>query len=276
MTQKLDGKVALITGSGRGIGRSIALKLASEGARIVVNDLDDEPAQETVQAIREAGGQAVACVGSVTATDFAERFVGTAVHEFKGLDIVVNNAGYTWDNVIQKMTDEQWYAMLDCHLTAPFRILRAAQPVIRGLSKTDAEAGRRVVRKVVNISSVAGLFGNAGQSNYSAAKAGIIGLTQTLAKEWGRMNVTVNCVAYGFIKTRLTVSAAGGSTASIDGREIKVGINPELLTAMEHMIPLGRGGTPEEAAGAVYLLCIPESDYVSGQTLMCSGGLTGI
>jgi 3-oxoacyl-[acyl-carrier protein] reductase len=276
MTQKLDGKVALITGSGRGIGRSIALKLASEGARIVVNDLDGEPAQETVQAIREAGGQAVACVGSVTATDFAERFVGTAVSEFKGLDIVVNNAGYTWDNVIQKMTDEQWHAMLDCHLTAPFRILRAAQPVIRGLSKADAEAGRRVVRKVVNISSVAGLFGNAGQSNYSAAKAGITGLTQTLAKEWGRMNVTVNCVAYGFIKTRLTVSAAGGSTASIDGREIKVGINPELLTAMEHMIPLGRGGTPEEAAGAVYLLCIPESDYVSGQTLMCSGGLTGI
>ncbi|MDP9123753.1 MAG: SDR family oxidoreductase [Pseudomonadota bacterium] len=276
MTQKLDGKVALITGSGRGIGRSIALKLAGEGARIVVNDLDSEPAQETVQAIREAGGQAVACVGSVTATDFAERFVGTAVSEFKGLDIVVNNAGYTWDNVIQKMTDEQWHSMLDCHLTAPFRILRAAQPVIRGLSKADTEAGRRVVRKVVNISSVAGLFGNAGQSNYSAAKAGIIGLTQTLAKEWGRLNVTVNCVAYGFIKTRLTVSAAGGSTASIDGREIKVGINPDLLTAMEHMIPLGRGGTPEEAAGAVYLLCIPESDYVSGQTLMCSGGLTGI
>ena len=276
MTQKLDGKVALITGSGRGIGRSIALKLASEGARIVVNDLDDEPAQETVQAIREAGGQAVACVGSVTATDFAERFVGTAVHEFKGLDIVVNNAGYTWDNVIQKMTDEQWYAMLDCHLTAPFRILRAAQPVIRGLSKTDTEAGRRVVRKVVNISSVAGLFGNAGQSNYSAAKAGIIGMTQTLAKEWGRLNVTVNCVAFGFIKTRLTVSAAGESTANIDGREIKVGVNPELLSAMERGIPLGRGGTPEEAAGAVYLLCIPESDYVSGQTLMCSGGLTGV
>ena len=273
---KLDGKVALITGSGRGIGRAIALKFASEGARIVVNDLDAEPAQEAVQAIRAAGGQAVACVGSVTAPDFAERFIGTAVSEFKGLDIVVNNAGYTWDNVIQKMTDEQWYAMLDCHLTAPFRILRAAQPVIRALSKAEAEAGRRVVRKVVNISSVAGLFGNAGQTNYSAAKAGIVGMTQTLAKEWGRMNVTVNCVAYGFIKTRLTVSAAGDATANIDGREIKVGVNPDLMAAMERSIPLGRGGTPEEAAGAVYLLCIPESDYVSGQTLMCSGGLTGI
>ena len=276
MTLKLDGKVALITGSGRGIGRAIALKLASEGARIVVNDLDDGPAQETVAEIRAAGGQAVACVGNVTAPDFAERFVGTAVSEFQGLDIVVNNAGYTWDSVIQKMSDEQWYAMLDCHLTAPFRILRAAQPVIRALAKADAEAGRRVVRKVVNISSVAGLFGNAGQANYSTAKAGIVGMTQTLAKEWGRMHVTVNCVAYGFIKTRLTVSAAGASTANIDGREIKVGVNPDLMAAMERSIPLGRGGTPEEAAGAVYLLCIPESDYISGETLMCSGGLTGI
>ncbi|MFM0640541.1 SDR family oxidoreductase [Paraburkholderia metrosideri] len=277
MTHKLDGKVALVTGSGRGIGRSIALKLASEGARVVVNDLDAEPVQDVVQAIREAGGQAISCVGSVTAPDFAERFVGTAVNEYKGLDIIVNNAGYTWDNVIQKMTDEQWYAIVDCHLTAPFRILRAAQPVIRGLAKSEAEAGKRVIRKVVNISSVAGLFGNAGQTNYSTAKAGIIGMTQTLAKEWGRMNVTVNCVAYGMIKTRLTDTAVGdGGTANIEGREIKVGVNPDLMAALERAIPLGRGGTPDEGAGAVYLLCIPESDYVSGQTLMCSGGLTGI
>jgi len=276
MTSRLEGKVALITGSGRGIGRSIALKLASEGARVVVNDLDAGPAEETVQDIRAAGGQAVACNGSVAAPDFAERFVGTAVSEFQGLDIIVNNAGYTWDSVVQKMTDEQWYAMLDVHLTAPFRILRAAQPVIRQLSKTETEAGRRNVRKVVNISSVAGLFGNAGQANYATAKAGIVGMTQTLAKEWGRMNVTVNCVAFGFIQTRLTASAADATTAHIDGREIKVGINPGLLSMMEQTIPLGRGGTPEEAAGAVYLLCIPESDYVSGQTLMCTGGLTGI
>ena len=276
MSRKLEGKVALVTGSGRGIGRAIALKLASEGARLVVNDLDAAPANETVQAIRAAGGEAVACVGSVTATDFAERFVGTAMSEFKGLDIIVNNAGFTWDNVIQKMTDEQWYAILDCHLTAPFRILRAAQPVIRALSKVEGEAGQRVVRKVVNISSVAGLFGNAGQTNYSVAKAGIVGMTETLAKEWGRMNVTVNCVAYGLIKTRLTESAADGATANIDGRDIKVGVNPGLLEAMERMIPLGRGGTPEEAADAVYLFCIPESNYVSGQTLMCTGGLTGI
>ncbi|MGQ3002126.1 MAG: SDR family NAD(P)-dependent oxidoreductase [Hydrogenophaga sp.] len=276
MTRKLEGKVALITGSGRGIGRSIALKLASEGARIVLNDLDAEPAQEAVQAIREAGGQAVACVGNVTAPDFAERFVGTAVSEFKGLDILINNAGYTWDNVIQKMTDEQWYAIMDCHLTAPFRILRAAQPVIRALSKAETDSGVRKVRKVVNISSMAGVFGNVGQTNYSAAKAGIMGVTQALAKEWGRMNVTVNCVAFGLIKTRLTGSTADGATTNIDGRDIKVGVNPGLLSMMEQTIPLGRGGTPEEAAGSVYLFCIPESDYVSGQTLICSGGLTGM
>jgi 3-oxoacyl-[acyl-carrier protein] reductase len=275
MSGKLEGKVALITGSGRGIGRSIALKLASEGTRIVVNDLDSAPAEEVVAEIRAAGGQAVACVGSVTAPDFADRFIGTAVEQFKSVDLIINNAGYTWDNVVQKMSDEQWYAMIDCHLTAPFRILRAAQPVIRAQVKADGD--RRVVRKVVNISSVAGLFGNAGQINYSTAKAGIVGMTQTLAKEWGRLNTTVNCVAFGFIKTRLTTATADqNATVKVEGRDIKVGVNPDLLAAMERSIPLGRGGTPEEAAGAVYLFCIPESDYVSGETLMCTGGLTGI
>jgi len=275
MTRKLEGKVALITGSGRGIGRAIALKLASEGARIVVNDLDDAPAQETVQAIRDAGGEAVACAGNVTAQEFAQRFIDTAVEHYQGLDIIVNNAGYTWDNVIQKMSDEQWQAMLDVHLSAPFRILRAAQSVIRAFSKVEAGEGRRVVRKVVNISSVAGIFGNAGQANYASAKAGIMGMTQTLAKEWGRMHVTVNCVAFGLIKTRLTTSVAGVDSASIDGRDIRLGVEPAMLSALERTIPLGRGGTPDEAAGAVFLFCTPESDYVSGQTLMCSGGLTG-
>jgi 3-oxoacyl-[acyl-carrier protein] reductase len=275
MTKKLDRKVALITGAGRGIGREIALKLALDGARVVVNDLDAGPAEDTVRAIRNAGGIACACAGNVAAPDFAQRFIDTAIDNYQSLDIIVNNAGYTWDNVIQKTSDEQWEAMLDVHLTAPFRILRAAQPVIRALSRKELEKGRRVVRKVVNISSVAGLFGNAGQANYSAAKAGIVGMTQTLAKEWGRMNVGVNCVAFGLIKTRLTTSVAGVDSASIDGRDIKLGVRPDMLEAMERSIPLGRGGTPEEAAGAVYLFCIPESDYISGQTLMCSGGLTG-
>lgn len=273
--QKLAGKVALITGSGRGIGRCIALKLASEGARIVVNDLDQAPADEVVALIRSQGGEAVACVGSVTAPDFAERFVKTAVDHFQGLDIIVNNAGYTWDNVVQKMTDEQWYAIMDVHLTAPFRILRAAQPVIRALSKQEKEQGREVFRKVVNISSVAGLGGNAGQINYSAAKAGIVGMTMTLAKEWGRLNVNVNCVAFGFIKTRLTEATAdGNASVDIEGRKIKVGVNPDLMKMLEANIPLGRAGTPEEAADAVYLLCSPESNYISGQTIVCGGGIS--
>ena len=250
---KLAGKVALVSGSGRGIGRAIALKLASEGARLVINDLDAEPAQQVIEEIRQMGGEAVACVGNVTAADFGERFVQCAVDSYRGLDIVVNNAGYTWDNVIQKMSDEQWYAIMDVHLTAPFRILRAAQPVIRALSKAEQEAGREVFRKVVNISSVAGLGGNAGQVNYSAAKAGIVGMTLALAKEWGRMKVNVNCVAFGLIKTRLTeASADGESTVNIEGRDIKVGVNPDLMTMLERSIPLGRGGKPEEAAGAVY------------------------
>lgn len=275
MTKKLQGKVALITGSGRGIGRCVALKLANEGARVVVNDLDQAPADELVALIRAQGGEAVACVGSVTAPDFAERFVKSAVDNFKGLDIIVNNAGYTWDNVVQKMTDEQWYAMMDVHLTAPFRILRAAQPVIRALSKVEKDEGREVFRKVVNISSVAGLGGNAGQINYSSAKAGITGMTMTLAKEWGRMKVNVNCVAFGFIRTRLTEATAdGNASVNIEGRDIKVGVNPDLMKMLEANIPLGRAGTPEEAADAVYLLCAPESNYISGQTLVCGGGIS--
>ena len=273
MTRKLDNKVALVSGSGRGIGREIALKLAAEGARVVINDLDSTPAQQTVADIIAAGGQAVACVGSVTEAGFAERFVATAIDTYGGLDIIVNNAGYTWDNVVQKMTDEQWEAMLAVHLTAPFRILRAASGFIRDAAKREAEAGKPVHRKVVNISSTSGVYGNAGQANYAAAKAGINGLTKAMAKEWGRYKVNVNSVAFGLIMTRLTeVDASADAKIDIAGQQIKVGVRPDILKNAEATIPLGRGGTPEEAAGAVYLFCIPESDYVSGQVLVCGGG----
>ncbi len=273
MSRKLEGKVAIVSGSGRGIGREIALKLASEGARVVINDLDAAPAEQTVADIAAAGGQAVACVGSVTEAGFADGFVQTALNTYGGLDIIVNNAGYTWDNVIQKMTDEQWDAMLAVHLTAPFRILRAASNFIREAAKKEAEAGTPVFRKVVNISSVSGVYGNAGQANYAAAKAGINGLTKGMAKEWGRYKVNVNSVAFGLIMTRLTEAAADGD-AKIDiaGQQIKVGVNPQILKSAEATIPLGRAGTPEEAAGAVYLFCIPESNFVSGQVLVCGGG----
>jgi 3-oxoacyl-[acyl-carrier protein] reductase len=270
----LSGRVALVSGSGRGIGREIALKLARSGASVVVNDLDSDVAAQTAEDIAAEGGTAAVCAGSVTDDGFADRFVGTAVERFGGLHVIVNNAGYTWDNVIQKMSDQQWDDILDVHLKAPFRILRAAQPVISKAVRAERAAGTgRVTRKVVNISSIAGTGGNAGQANYSSAKAGVTGLTKALAKEWGRYDVTVNCVAFGLIRTRLT-EAAAGADAKIDvgGRQIAVGVNPGLLAQMEQMIPLGRAGTPAEAAGAVYLFCQPESDYVSGQVLLCGGG----
>ncbi|BCZ76859.1 beta-ketoacyl-ACP reductase [Paraburkholderia terrae] len=271
---KLDGKVALVTGSGRGIGRAIVEKFANEGARIVVNDLDADPAHETVEALKKMGVEAVACVGNVTAPDFADRFVGTALKEFKGIDIIVNNAGYTWDDVIQKMSDEQWYAIIDRHMTAPFRILRAAYPHVKALHAADKEAGREVHRKIVNISSVSALNGNAGQMNYSSAKAGVIGMTRALAREWGRFNVNVNCVAFGLIHTRMTsADAHAGATVSIDGRDIRVGLNPDMLKSHAQRNPLGRGGTPEEAAGGVYLFCSPESNYITGQTIAVAGNL---
>ncbi|MEO7402646.1 MAG: SDR family NAD(P)-dependent oxidoreductase, partial [Burkholderiales bacterium] len=189
---KLDGKVAIISGSGRGIGRATALKLASEGARVIVNDLDAEPAQEVASAIRAAGGTASVFIGSATAKDFGEQFVGAAVQEYGGLDIIVNNAGFTWDSVIQKMSDEQFDAVLDVHLKAPFRVLRAASTFIREASKRELSEGREIFRKVVNISSTSGVYGNAGQVNYSAGKLGVVGITKSLAKEWGRYRVNVN------------------------------------------------------------------------------------
>jgi 3-oxoacyl-[acyl-carrier protein] reductase len=271
---KLTGDVALVSGSGRGIGRAIALKLAQEGASLVVNDIDQGPAGETAALIIAAGGRAVTVVGDVTATGFAERFVRTAIEEFGGLDIIVNNAGYTWDNVIQKMTDEQWQSMFDVHVTAPFRILRAASEFIRAQAKSEGAGGRAKHRRIVNISSNSGLYGNAGQVNYSAAKAALVGLTRTLAKEWGRYNVTVNCVAYGLIDTRLTQPLASErAEIEIAGRSIKVGIQPTLIDAINRLVPLGRAGTAEEAADAVYLFCSPESRYISGQVVSCSGGL---
>ena len=273
MTAKLDGRAALVSGSGRGISREIALKLASDGTRIVVNDLDADPANETAELIRKVGGEAVVCTGSITEDGFAERFIKTAVDSFWGVDIIVNNAGYTWDTVVQKMTDDQWHAIIDVHLTAPFQILRAAQPVMSSTAKAEAAKGLEVFRKVVNIPSIAGTGGNAGQINYSAAKAGIIGLTKTMAKEWGRYKVNVNAVAFGPIRTRLTEAPAdGNSSIDVEGNKIKVGLNPDLLSQMESTIPLGRVGTPEEAAGAVYLFCIPESNYITGQHIICGGG----
>lgn len=270
---KLNGKTAYVTGSGRGIGRAIAFKLAGEGARVVVNDLDEKPANAVVTEITSAGGEAVAVVGSVTEAGFAEEFIKTGLDRFGGIDIIVNNAGYTWDSFIHKMSDEQFDAMIDVHLKAPFRILRAAAPFILERSQKEFTEGREVFRKVVNISSVSGTGGNAGQVNYSAAKAGVVGMTKTMAKEWGKSKVNVNCVAFGFIRTRLTEATNEKKTIVVDGNEVGVGIPEKLVAGVEMAIPLGRAGTPEEAADGVYLFCSPESNYISGQTLIVGGGL---
>lgn len=269
----LHGKVALVSGSGRGIGKAIALRLAKAGANVVVNDLDESFANETAAEIQALGARAVVCCGDVTTPDFGDRFVGAAVEAFGTIDIIINNAGYAWDSVIQKTSDEQWMAMIDVHLTAPFRILRAAQPIIANAAKAEiAVNGRATRRTVVNISSVAGLGGNPGQSGYAAGKAGIVGLTKTLCKEWGRYNVCVNAVAFGAIMTRMTAGEAGSSTITVKDREIKAGVSDEILEAMEKGIPLGRAGTPDEAAGAVFMLCLPDADYISGQVIVAGGG----
>ena len=271
---KLTGKTAYVTGSGRGIGRALALKLASEGAAVVVNDLDAGPANAVVGEIEAAGGRAIAIVGSVNETDFADRFIDAGLERFGGVDIIVNNAGYTWDSTIGKMTDAQFDAMIDVHLKAPFRILRAAYRPIAEAVRVEQAEGREAIRKVVNISSVAGTGGNPGQVNYSSAKAGIIGMTKTLAKEWGRLRVNVNCVAFGYIETRLTRASDEKQELEFEGNRVQVGVPEKIALGLKSMIPMGRAGTPEEAANGVYLFCTPESDYISGQTIVVGGGIS--
>lgn len=269
----LRNKTALITGAGRGIGREVARQLAAAGAAVMLTDLDRDVLMETGTLIDEAGGNAKALAGDVTASGFPDKAVQAAVDGFGGLDIIVNNAGYTWDNVIQKTTDEQFQAMLDIHVVAPFRVLRAASETIRARAKAEAAEGRRVMRKVVNITSISGMDGMAGQAGYGSGKAGLIGLTKVLAKEWGRYNVNVNAVGFGFIETRLTqVLGKEGAEIDVQGRKIKVGVQPAVREAVAAQNPLGRFGSPEEAAGPVVFFCSPLSDYVTGEVLLCSGG----
>ncbi|MCP3730285.1 SDR family oxidoreductase [Sphingomonas sp. MG17] len=275
MSGMLANKVALVSGSGRGIGRAVVEKFASAGARVVVNDLDADVAAETVAVITASGGEAVAFAGDATAPDFGDRFVQAAVNAFGGIDIIVNNAGFGWDSILQKTSDQQWEAMLAVHLSGPFRVLRAAQPVIAAAAKAEIAAdGQARRRSVVNISSIAGLGGNVGQAGYSAGKAGVVGLTKTVAKEWGRYGVTVNAVAFGIIGTRMTLPRAGEEMIQVGDRQVKVGMGAELQAALATAIPLGRPGTPQEAAGAVYLLCLHEASYITGEVIVCGGGYT--
>jgi 3-oxoacyl-[acyl-carrier protein] reductase len=269
----LEDKTALVTGAGRGIGRAIATKLAASGARVMLNDLDEGAVSETEGALCSAGYHVERVVGDLTIPSFPDELVKTTLGVFGSLDVIVNNAGYSWDDVIQKTTDEQFQAMLEIHLIVPFRILRAASTYIKENAKRETAAGERVMRKVVNITSIAGTDGNPGQAGYSSGKAGVIGLTKTLAKEWGRYNVNVNAVGFGLIDTRLVQPLTGSETnLEMKGHSIRVGVRPSMLDSMKTTCPLGRVGTPEEAAGAVLFFCSPLSDYVTGEVLVCGGG----
>ena len=265
----LDGKAAIVTGSARGIGRATAELLASQGARVLINDLDGDVAEQTA---KEIEGETAVFAGDLTAGDAPDRLVATAIEAFGQIDIIVNNAGYTLDAPIHKMSDEQFQRMLDIHTIVPFRVIRAAAPHLREPAKKEREEGREVFRKIVNVSSISGTMGNAGQANYSAGKAAVVGLTKTLAKEWGQFKINVNAVAFGFIETRLTASKEESNTMEIGGEKVQLGIPDQLRGMAAMLIPLGRPGTPEEAAGGVFFLCSPWSNYVHGQTLNVTGG----
>ena len=274
MSQLLEGKVAIVTGAGRGIGRATAELLAAHGARVVLADIDAQPGEETAEAVRAAGGEAITLTGDVTDQAFPGRLLQDTLGKFGTLDVIVNNAGYTWDGTIHKMSDAQWQAMLEIHLTVPFRIIRAASAYLRETAKKEAaEQGSAQPRKIINISSTSGTRGSAGQANYAAGKAGVLGLTKALAREWGRFNIQVNAVAFGWIDTRLTREKEKGVKIRRGAAEIAIGVPAAQLEISKTLVPLGRPGTPQEAAGAILFLASPLSDYVSGQVLEVAGGI---
>jgi len=268
----LDDKVAIVTGSARGIGRATAELLSEQGAKVVINDLDADVAE---QAASEIKGETAVFGGDLTAGDAPDRLIQTAIDSFGKIDIIVNNAGYTLDAPIHKMSDDWFQKMLDIHLIVPFRVIRAAAPHLREPAKKEREEGREVFRKIVNVSSISGTMGNAGQANYSSGKAGVVGLTKTLAKEWGQFKINVNAVAFGFIETRLTATKDDENVADIGGEKVQLGIPEQMRQMAAMVIPLGRPGTPEEAAGGIFYLCSPWSNYVHGQVLNITGGQFG-
>ncbi len=270
----LDGKAAIVTGSARGIGRATAELLASQGAKVLINDLDDDVARQTAA---EIDGETTVFSGDLTKAAAPDELVQAAMTAFGRIDIIVNNAGYTLDAPVHKLSDDWFQRMLDIHVIAPFRIVRAAAPHLREPAKAERERGEEVFRKIVNVSSTSGTMGNAGQANYSAAKAAVVGLTRTMAKEWGQFKINCNAVAFGYIETRLTASKEDDNVMEIDGEKVQLGIPDQMRGIAKMIIPLGRPGTPEEAAGGVFFLCSPWSNFVHGQVLHITGGqMTGM
>jgi 3-oxoacyl-[acyl-carrier protein] reductase len=265
----LDDKVAIVTGSARGIGRATAALLSEHGAKVVINDLDADVAEQTAS---EIAGETVVYAGDLTKAGAPDALVGTAIDAWGKIDIIVNNAGYTIDGPIHKLSDDAFQRMLDIHTVVPFRVIRAAAPHLREPAKLERERGEEVFRKIVNVSSISGTMGNAGQANYAAGKSGVVGLTKTLAKEWGQFKINVNAVAFGWIETRLTASKVEENQMEIDGQKVQLGIPDQLRGMASVLIPLGRTGTPDEAAGGVFFLCSPWSNFVHGQVLNITGG----
>jgi 3-oxoacyl-[acyl-carrier protein] reductase len=270
----LDGKTAIITGSARGIGRATAELFAREGAQVTINDIDGDIAE---QASQEIGGETIAVSGDLTTEGACDEVVQKTVDAFGKVDILVNNAGYTWDGVAHRMSDEQFQAMLDIHVVVPFRMCRAVAPHMREAAKAERDRGEEVFRKVVNITSISGTMGNAGQVNYSSGKAAVTGLTKTLAKEWGQFKINVNAVAFGFVETRLTQAKERGETvkAGESGPEVAIGVPEQMRQMAAMIIPLGRPAQPEEAAGPVLFLASPLANYVHGQIVNVTGGQFG-
>ncbi len=265
----LDGKVAIVTGSARGIGRATAELLSEHGARVLINDLDGDAAEQTAG---EIAGETAVFAGDLTKPGAPDELVQAAIDAWGRIDIIVNNAGYTLDAPIHKMSDDAFQKMLDIHTIVPFRVIRAAAPHLREPAKLERERGEEVFRKIVNVSSISGTMGNAGQANYSAGKNAVVGLTKTLAKEWGQFKINVNAVAFGYIETRLTASKDDSNVMEIGGEKVQLGIPDQLRGMASMLIPLGRPGTPQEAAGGVFFLCSPWSNYVHGQVLNVTGG----
>ena len=277
MTQLFDNQVAIVTGSGRGIGAAAARLFAQNGAKVVVTDLDPDPADATADGINQAGGTAISIPGDVTNPDFPAQLMAQTVEQFGKLNILVNNAGYTWDGMLHKIKPEQWQAILDVHLTAPFRMIQATVPYMREVAKQEQVAGQPAEpRCIINVSSTSGLHGNIGQANYAAGKMGIVGLTKTVAKEWGSFGIRCNAVAFGFIDTRLTQAKENRESIEIEGQRVALGIPERLLKMREQFqaisIPLGRAATPEEAAGGIIMLASPFAAYITGHVLEVTGG----
>src|SRR5207253_3597458 len=256
-------------GSARGIGRATAEILSEQGAKVLINDLDGDVAEQTAS---EIAGDTLVFGGDLTQPGVPDELVQKVIDEWGRVDILVNNAGYTLDAPIHKMSDEWFQRMLDIHSIVPFRMCRAVAPHMREPAKQEREEGREVFRKIVNVSSISGTMGNAGQANYSSGKAAVTGLTKTLAKEWGQFKINVNAVAFGYIETRLTASKDESNTMEIGGERVQLGIPDQLRGMAPTLIPLGRPGTPAEAAGDVLFLRSPWSNFVHGQVLNITGG----